>query len=49
VERNPDDPEAARFIDRARLQSDAFERWGRDTLGFAALVCRLTDGGSVSS
>jgi cyclopropane fatty-acyl-phospholipid synthase-like methyltransferase len=46
VEQHPDDPDAARFIDRARLQGAAFERWGRDTLGFAALVCRQVDDGA---
>lgn len=44
VEEHPDDPEAGRFLDRARLMREAYGKWGRDTLGFAVLSCHVTDG-----
>ena len=34
----PDDPDVGTMLDRARRWRDAYLRWGRDALGFAAYL-----------
>ena len=38
VREQPDDPEGAAMLDRVRRWRDAYLRWGRDSLGFAAYL-----------
>jgi SAM-dependent methyltransferase len=37
---NPDDPQAAEFRERGRVQRERYLRWRRDLLGWAIFVCR---------
>jgi cyclopropane fatty-acyl-phospholipid synthase-like methyltransferase len=41
---NPDDADAAAFRERIRTWSDAYARWGRDTLGYALVLLHRTAG-----
>jgi SAM-dependent methyltransferase len=38
VREQPDDPDARAMLERSRRWRDAYLRWGRDTLGFAAYL-----------